>query len=80
MGQKGPIREANARMAARMKEEPNKYPDSARKPWRGAGVGDRDLAKKMGRVSNNTTGFDRGMLGGYLCAKLGLGSYAGFEA
>lgn len=80
MSAKSSRKEKDTAMASMMKENPGRFPDSVMRPHRGCGVGDRDLAKKMGRVSNNTTTFDRGMLGGHLCAILGMGKFAGFEA
>lgn len=68
-------RKRDVEMASYMKRFPNRFPDSAMRPWQGNGADLRKEANRMGRVLNNTSGFDIGMLGGYLCAKLGLGNY-----
>lgn len=61
-------------MASYMKQHPGRYPDSAMRPWNGEGAGYRALAKTMGSVSNNSSKWHVGMLGGVIAARLGLGS------
>lgn len=63
----------DAAMAAYMKQHPASFPDSVRRPWRGEGADLRALSQTMGHVRNTTSKWDFGMLGGVLCARLGLG-------
>lgn len=65
----------DAAMAAYMKDRPGSFPDSIRRPHQGEGSGMRKLAMQMGRVPNVNSHFQRGMLGGVLCARLGLGDF-----
>lgn len=65
----------DAAMAAYMKDRPNQFPDSERRPHQGQGSGERKLALTMGRVPSNGHHFEIGMLGGILAAKLGLGDH-----
>ena len=66
-------RAADAAMAARMKKNPNRYPDSARRPWLGNGAEYRKMPVETKRSEGSK--FDFGFLGGVLCARLGLGSF-----
>jgi hypothetical protein len=67
-------KERDRAMAAYMKQHPGRYPDSTMRPWGGEGAGHRALAKTMGAVPNEGSKWQIGMLGGVLCARLGLGS------
>lgn len=71
---KGTVAERNRAMASYMKEHPGRYPDSTVRPWGGEGAGARAMAKTMGAVPNDSSKWQLGMLGGVLCARLGLGS------
>lgn len=59
--------------AAYMKAHPGRFPDSESRPWRGEGVGARELSRQMGSVQNNSAKWHLGMLGGVLAARLGYG-------
>jgi len=64
----------DAAMAAYMKQHPSAFPDSVRRPWPGNGAGLRALAQQLGgNVPNNSSKWHVGMLGGVLCARLGMG-------
>ena len=66
--------EKDREAAKYMKAHPGRFPDSYMRPWPGNGAGIRQMAMTMGAVPNNTTIWDFGMLGGVLCARLGMGS------
>ena len=67
-------RAADAAMAARMKAHPSAFPDSAARPWQGNGAAYRKMAVGGLRATSKSH-HDFGLLGGLMCARLGMGSY-----
>jgi len=74
-GGAGRSKEKNVRMAAMMKKNPGRYPDSVMKPHNGVGSGDRKAAASMGAAwkGRYSSTYERGMLGGVLAERLGYG-------
>lgn len=70
------LRAKSAAMAAMMKKNPGRYPDSVMRPHNGVGAGDRKAAAKLGNSwkGRYSSTWERGMLGGLLAEKLGYGS------
>lgn len=66
-------RAKDAAMAAMMAKNPGQFPDSAVRPWRGEGAGLRSMQVGVARLTGKK--YDFGMLGGLLCARLGMGNY-----
>lgn len=66
-------RAKDAATAAMMKAHPGRYPDSAVRPWAGNGVEYRRM--QVGVPARSDPRNDWGLLGGVLCARLGMGSY-----
>lgn len=67
-------KERDRAFASWMKDHPNQYPDSVRKPHDGCGSGERKLAMQMSAAGHRTGTWERGMFGGIIAARLGLGS------
>jgi hypothetical protein len=67
-------KERDASMAKYMKDHPGQFPDSILRPGRGEGAGIRKFVGSMSTHGYHTGTYDRGMLGGVLVARLGLGS------
>ncbi len=61
-------------MAAAMKAQPNRYPDSIRKPHDGCGADQRKLAMSISAAGHRTGKWGVGMFGGIIAARLGLGA------
>lgn len=68
-------KERDRAMASYMKAHPGQYPDSVMRPWNGEGASTRAMTKTMGSVSNESSKWEAGMLGGVLAARLGLGDF-----
>lgn len=68
---KGDVSQKDKAMASFMKEHGPRAPQS----WNGCGANERKEASKMGTtwMGRSSSTFERGMLGGVLVEKLGLG-------
>ena len=66
-------KERDRAFAAWMKDHPNQYPDSVRKPHDGCGSGERKLANQMSAAGHRTGKWEIGMFGGVIAARLGYG-------
>lgn len=68
-------KERDRAFAAWMKDHPNQYPDSVRKPHDGCGSGERKLAATVNAAAHRTGTYDRGLFGGIIAARIGLGKH-----